>query len=156
MKLANEVMASKPDNEIVTTRIIREKRDRVFKAWSDPSILSRWWGPNGFTNTINQFEFQKGGSWRFVMQGPDGKDYPNHCEFVEISDDQFISWNHLSNPNFQVAASFDDIDDGYTKVTFKMAFLNPQDCNKIKAFVIGKNEENLDRLENVLLRNSNL
>jgi uncharacterized protein YndB with AHSA1/START domain len=146
MELLNGVMSARPDNEIVTTRIINEKRECVFKAWSDPSILSRWWGPAGFSNTFEHFEFQKGGAWKFVMHGPDGRDYPNQCQFVEIIENQFICWNHHSNPMFQVLTSFDDVDDASSKITFKMVFRNADDCSKIKSFVIGKNEENLDRL----------
>ena len=121
MELLNEVMAARPDNEIVTTRIINEDRKRVFKAWSDPTILSRWWGPDGFTNTFERFEFQKAGTWKFVMHGPEGGDYPNHAQFVEIIEDRFICWNHQSNPRFQVLTSFDEMDGAKTKITFNTA-----------------------------------
>src|SRR5580700_6172332 len=52
-------------------------RELVFAAWTDPKHLSQWWGPNGFTTTTSSFDFRPGGIWRFVMHGPDGRDYQN-------------------------------------------------------------------------------
>lgn len=46
---------------IVSTRIINAPREVVFNAFSDPEQLKHWWGPEGFTNTIEQFEFCPGG-----------------------------------------------------------------------------------------------
>jgi hypothetical protein len=58
--------------------------------------------------------------------------------------------NHVSDPKFQVVASFKSIDLQKTIVEFKMVFNSPEECNKIRFFVIDKNEENLDRLEEEL------
>ena len=41
---------------------------------------ARWWGPDGFTNTITTFDLRPGGAWRFVMHGPDGTNYENAAE----------------------------------------------------------------------------
>ena len=59
-------------------------RELVFAAWTDPKHLSQWWGPNGFTTTTSSFDFRPGGIWRFVMHGPDGRDYQNRVTFDEI------------------------------------------------------------------------
>ncbi|MGI8527779.1 MAG: SRPBCC domain-containing protein [Pseudolabrys sp.] len=60
------------------------RRALVFSAWTDPKHLAQWWGPNGFTTTTSQFEFRVGGVWRFVMHGPDGRDYQNRVTFEQI------------------------------------------------------------------------
>jgi uncharacterized protein YndB with AHSA1/START domain len=73
-----------PDREIVVSRTIAGPRRLVFLAYSDVRHLSRWWGPNGFTTTTRSFEFRPGGVWEFVMHGPDGTDYPNRIEWLEI------------------------------------------------------------------------
>ena len=46
--------------------------------------LHRWFGPTGFQNTTEQFDFRVGGEWRFVMHAPDGRDIPNRIRFTEI------------------------------------------------------------------------
>jgi uncharacterized protein YndB with AHSA1/START domain len=70
--------------EIVTTRVINAPRELVWKAWTEVALLSQWWGPDGFTTTTSAFDFRPGGIWRFVMHGPDGRDYQNRIRYAEI------------------------------------------------------------------------
>jgi uncharacterized protein YndB with AHSA1/START domain len=72
------------DREIVSTRVFDAPRERVFRAFSDPSLLVRWWGPKDFTNMFHEFDLRPGGAWRFVMHGPDGTDYQTAKEFIEV------------------------------------------------------------------------
>lgn len=70
-----------------TLEIVREfaaPRELVWRAFSDPYHLSRWWGPKGFTNPVVELDFRVGGRWYHVMRGPDGRDYPADSEFIEI------------------------------------------------------------------------
>ena len=66
------------DKEIISSRIFHAPVDQVFKAWSDPVTIAKWWGTHGFTNTFHQFNFAPGGVWDFIMHGPDGTDYKNN------------------------------------------------------------------------------
>ncbi len=50
------------DREIVTTRVFDAPRERVFRAWTDPDHLAKWWGPKGFTNTFQEFDMRPGGA----------------------------------------------------------------------------------------------
>jgi len=52
------------------TRIFDAPRPLVFKAWTDPNHLARWWGPRGFTLPSCEAEFRPGGSYRYHMRGP--------------------------------------------------------------------------------------
>lgn len=72
------------DREIVIARVISAARGLVFEAFSDVRHLSQWWGPDGFTTTTRAFEFRVGGEWAFVMQGPDGTEYPEWITFTDI------------------------------------------------------------------------
>jgi uncharacterized protein YndB with AHSA1/START domain len=145
-----ETYVSSPDKEVLNTRIVKASREQVFKAWSNPEYLKKWWGPHGFTNTFNEFNFRPGGKWSFVMHGPDQKDYPNESIFVKIEEPELVILNHISQPKFQIQATFEKISVSETKVYFRMIFKTPEECNKLKGFVTDKNEENLDRLEVVL------
>jgi uncharacterized protein YndB with AHSA1/START domain len=49
-------------------------RELVFAAWTDPKHVPRWWGPNGFTNTVLEMDVRPGGVWRLVMHGADRED----------------------------------------------------------------------------------
>ena len=57
---------------------------QLFAAIQDPSRIAKWWGPEGFTNTIHTYDFVPGGSWLLTMHGPDGTDYPTESRFLRI------------------------------------------------------------------------
>ncbi len=134
------------DREIVTTRIFNAPRELVFKAWTDPDHLARWWGPKGFTNTFHEFDLRPGGVWRFVMHGPDGTDYQNNNVFVEIVEPARIVFDHVTWPQHRVTATFEEVD-GKTRLAFRMVFRSAVDCDKVKGYAVEGLEQNLDRLE---------
>ncbi len=141
--------ATDTEREIVTTRVVDAPRDRVFRAWTDPDQLARWWGPKGATNTFHEFDLRPGGAWRFVMHAPDGLDYQNKSLFVEIVKPERIVFTHVTGPRFTVAAGFEDAG-GKTRVTFRQLFESAAQRNKVALFAIEANEQNLDRLEALL------
>lgn len=109
------------DREILITRVFDAPRALVFKAWTDPKHLAQWWGPNGFTITTYEMDFRPGGVWRFVMHGPDGRDYQNKVVYVEIAEPERLVYKHVSGPQFQMTVTF--ADDGHkTKITAQMLF----------------------------------
>lgn len=145
--MTTEIIKTTPDCEIVSSRIFNFSRELVFRAWSEPDHLKNWWGPTGFTNTFNEFDFRVGGKWSFIMHGPEKGNYPNECEFIKIEVPAIIAWKRYSQPHFQVVVTFEELSDDQTKVIFKMLFNSPEECGKLKPFVVDKNEENFDKLE---------
>jgi uncharacterized protein YndB with AHSA1/START domain len=135
--------------EILSQRIFNAPVNALYKAWTDPAILARWWGPNGFSNTIHEYDLQPGGKWLLTMHGPGGKDYPNAVMFIHIQANKLLVWEHTSDPNFYVAVNFEDLG-VQSKVSFRMIFSSPEACASKKVFVVDANEENFDRLEAVL------
>lgn len=132
-------------NEIITTRIFNAGTAKVFKAWSDPNHLKSWWDPKGFTNTFYEFDFRPGGTWKFEMHGPDGKNYPNTSVFVEIEANKRIVFDHVVLPLFRSVVTFEDLG-GKTKLTSRMIFDNSEIRDKIARYALTANEENMDRL----------
>jgi uncharacterized protein YndB with AHSA1/START domain len=138
------------DRDIVNTRLLDAPRERVFRAWTEPAHLARWWGPKGFTSTFQVFEPRPGGAWRFVMHGPDGKDYPNESVFEVVRPD-LIVFHHLSGHHFELTATLAAQGDR-TRLTFRMRFDSAAERDRVKEFVVDANEQNLDRLEAELSR----
>ncbi|HEU4788391.1 MAG TPA: SRPBCC family protein [Flavobacterium sp.] len=145
--MESEIFSTTPDCEIVTTRIINFPINLAFKAWTDPNHLKNWWGPKGFTNTFNEFDLRPGGKWSFIMHGPDKGNYHNEVEFIKIDKPNLIFWKRHSKPLFKVLATFDEVSANQTKIVFKMIFDTAEESNKLRPFVVDKNEENFDRLE---------
>ena len=145
-----EILQATADCIIVSTRTVNATIDEVFRAWTDPVHLKNWWGPKGFTNSFKEYDLRAGGKWSFIMHGPDKGNYTNECVFIKIDRPNLIAWNRLSNPIFQVVASFEEQPGDKTKITFRMIFTSAKECETIKKFAPEKNEENFDRLENEL------
>jgi uncharacterized protein YndB with AHSA1/START domain len=141
------IITTTPDREIVSSRIVNAPRETVYKAFAAPEHLKKWWGPAGFTNTFNEFDFRVGGKWSFIMHGAEQGHYPNECEFIKIEAPSLIAWKRYSPPLFQMVLTFEEVGEGKTKFSFNMLFDTVELCNKLKPFVIDKNEENFDRLE---------
>jgi uncharacterized protein YndB with AHSA1/START domain len=139
------------DREIVTTRVISAPRELIWRAWTEPEHVRNWWGPKGFTNTFHEFDLRPGGKWRFIMHGPDGKDYPNESVFIEIRRPERLVFEHQSAPRFRATVLFEDFG-GKTKITFRQLFELPEDYRRVKVFAVPANEENMDKLEAELAR----
>lgn len=149
--LEDYLVTAQANRQIISTRVFDVPRARVFEAWTDPDQLAKWWGPRGFTNTFHIFDQTPGGYWHFVMHGPDGTDYKNQCIFLEIVKPERIVFDHVSSPRFRVVATFTD-EAGKTKLTFRMIFESAKVCEELKPVCVPANEENFDRLSEVLAR----
>jgi len=118
---ASELAAEATGNQITATRIFDAPRDLVFQMWTEPEHISKWWGPKGFTSTIYEMDVRPGGVWRFVMHGPDGRDYQNKIVYVEVVRPERLVYDHVSYPLFRATATFDE-QDGKTRVSMRMVF----------------------------------
>src|SRR5262245_63539620 len=84
MAAGSKPSADASDREIVITRVFDAPRDLVWKVWTQPEHVARWWGPRGFTTTVTELDLRVGGRSRYVMKGPDGAEYPVCGVFREI------------------------------------------------------------------------
>ena len=145
------------DREIVLSRVFAAPRELVFTAWTDPRHLAEWWGPRGFTTTTSQLDLRPGGLWRFVMHGPDGKNYDNRIEFIEIVRPERLVFHHGSDRDndpdrFHVTATFTE-DAGQTRLTMRMLCRSAeQRAGMVKFGAIEGGQQTLERLAEYLPR----
>ncbi len=140
------------DREITLTRVFDAPRELVFKAWTDPDQLIKWWGPNGFTNTFQEIEVRPGGVWRFIMHGPDGVDYQNLIVYNEIAAPERLVYSHGSGVEddpgqFQVTVTFAERD-GKTELTMRSLFATAAERDKVirEYRAVEGGNQTLDRL----------
>lgn len=133
------------DRADIRQRKVDAPCDVVYRAFSDPDQLAAWWGPDGFTNTINEFDLREGGYWRFIMHGPDGKDFQNEIRFVEIVPNRCVVLEHFSGHHFFLTITFSANEEA-TTVGWRQVFDTVAHYRKIAEFVATANEQNLDRL----------
>jgi uncharacterized protein YndB with AHSA1/START domain len=142
-------MTTEASAVLSTERIIAADPRRVFAACEQPELFARWWGPAGFTNTFERFEFTPGGRWVFVMHAPNGVDYPNECVFREIVPGAKLVIEHVVQPWFTLTLTLTPRD-GQTHLAWVQAFASPAVAASLRAICQPANEQNLDRLQALL------
>jgi len=133
----------------ITHRVVPYAREIVFDAFARPEVLARWWGPKGFTNTFEVFEFKPGGLWKFVMHGPDGSNHANESVFLKVDAPSSIVIQHISPPHFILTISL-EAEEGGTRIDWVHQFEEAAVAERIRHIVEPANEQNLDRLEAAL------
>jgi uncharacterized protein YndB with AHSA1/START domain len=128
-----------------TTRELPVAPATVFAAFADPTRLAKWWGPDGFTNQFETFEFTPGGRWVFTMIGPDCATYPNEAVFSSIEPYNRVVIQHVSQPHFTLTITIEASSNG-TLLTWEQAFADASVARAIRHIVEPANEQNLDRM----------
>ena len=138
---------------MIGTRVFDAPRELVWQVWTDPKHLAQWWGPDGFTTTTSAYDARPGGIWRFVMHGPDGRDYQNRITFDEIVKPERIVYHHgggddVEPVQFKVTVTFEDVG-GKTKLTMRGVFPSAAERDRvIKEYGADKGmEQTLARLD---------
>jgi uncharacterized protein YndB with AHSA1/START domain len=72
------------DDQILITREFDAPRHLVYKAWTTPELVKRWWHANRGEMTIAEIDLRVGGKWRYVMTADDGSEVGFHGEYREI------------------------------------------------------------------------
>ena len=130
-------------------RLIEAPRERVFRAFSDPELLAKWWGPKGFRSTFTEFDFRAGGEWRFVLHAPDGTERSNVILFVHVNPPERIVFEQLVDHHFEMTIRLNE-QDGKTRLDWCQLFDTEAEYARVRSVVDPANEENLDRLEAVV------
>jgi len=71
-------------NEVVITRVFNAPRKLVWKAWTDPEHIMRWWGPKNFTSPSCKIDFRVGGRYLYCMRSPEGQEFWSTGAYREI------------------------------------------------------------------------
>ena len=107
----------------------------VFAALSTPEGVAQWWGPDGFTTTTSTFDMRPGGVWRFVMHGPDGRDYENRITFDEVVPPERLVYHHgggdeVEPVQFRTTVTFEDVG-GRTRLTMHGVFSSAEERARV-------------------------
>jgi uncharacterized protein YndB with AHSA1/START domain len=138
---------------LVTTREIDADPSSVWKAWTDPEKIAKWWGPAGFHSTVNELDLREGGRFDVVMHGPDGTDYPNVYVFDRVEELKQLVYTNLGSAQFGLAAfqSVVDIESigGKTRVVLRARFASAADKRRhVEEFnAVEGSRQLLERLE---------
>jgi uncharacterized protein YndB with AHSA1/START domain len=126
--------------DLVIERVFDAPRERLWKAWTDPEEVKKWWGPKGFTAPSIQTDLRVGGTNLWAMESPDGQVYWSTGTYREIVPlerivitDSFADENgnvvpatHYGMPDdfpleMEITITFEDAGEGRTKLTIRHA-----------------------------------
>jgi uncharacterized protein YndB with AHSA1/START domain len=92
------------DEQILITRTFDAPRHLVFRAWTTPDLVERWWAGQRGQMTSVEIDLRVGGRWRYVMATEDGSQVAFHGEYREIVPDERI----VTTEVFEMPGASDD------------------------------------------------
>lgn len=131
--------------ELTTERYVAASPAAVWSTVANPERLPRWWGPAGFTNSVETCDLTLGGDWVFTMHAPDGAAYPNRARFTAVEPERRLQVTHLNGHVFTLDIGLEPEGSG-TRVTWVQRFESAGVRDALLPLIGNKNEENLDRL----------
>jgi uncharacterized protein YndB with AHSA1/START domain len=93
MSKQNSTQTTK-NRDLIVTRVFDAPVEQVWKAWSEPSCVMQWWGPEGFTSPLAQMDFREGGTSLVCMSSPEYGDHYSTWQYEKIVPMQRIEYIH--------------------------------------------------------------
>ena len=81
--------------DLTYERTFAAPRELVWKAHTDPELVSKWWGPLGHRTRVEEMDLRPGGSWRYVSVDADGNEFASYGEYLEIVPPEMIRWTFM-------------------------------------------------------------
>lgn len=138
-----------PDREILLTRQIAAPPALVWKAWTDPDLLPKWWGPDGYHCETESIDLRPGGHWRFTMVG-EGQRFPNLHDFAEMEPETRLTYrlSGFDDMRHHADVRVDFAPEGAgTRVTMRMTFKDMPARAAMEFGALEKGYETLASLE---------
>ncbi len=148
------VTAEPGKHEIIMTRDFDAPRELVFRAYTDPTLVPRWWGPGSLTTTVDQMDVRQGGIWRYVQRDPAGNEFAFRGVYHSIISPErvvtTIEFEGLPGHIGLQTLILEDLD-GKTRVTDLGVFQSVADRDgMIASGMEGGANESWDRFEEIL------
>lgn len=106
------------DRELTLVRVVDAPREKLYRAWTEPELLTKWFTPRPWTVSLAQTDVRAGGSTLIVMRSPQGEEYPNRGVYLEVVPNQRLvltdayteAWLPSEKPFMTAILTFDDLD----------------------------------------------
>jgi uncharacterized protein YndB with AHSA1/START domain len=152
--MTNHTFTADPNSqEIVTTYVFDAPRKQVFEAYTNPDLISKWWGPASMETKVETMEVKPGGSWQFVMSSQEGEfRFQGVYHGVTIPEKLIATWQVQGMPTVILqTVTFEEQPDGKTKVTDQMVFPSVADRDAMLAGGMdGGSVDSLERLAKLI------
>ena len=123
------LIAEPGKQEASIIRTFNAPPDRLFKAYTDPKLMVRWWGPGRYTIIVDKFDARPGGYWRILNRDSEGNEFAFHGVYHEVSPKRIVytfEWEGLPGHVLMGIVTFEDLN-GRTKLIEKSVFESVED-----------------------------
>lgn len=158
-QLGNERTTAYADGlEFVMERVFDAPRDLVWTVITDPDRVTRWWGPHGYTTTVEAMDVRIGGRWRYVAHTTGGEDVPFKGEYLEVDAPERLVYTFIVDiPGIDdkagvITMTLEEVDGG-TKLTERSVFATAEDlATQVEVGMVRGALETYDRLADEIAR----
>ncbi len=124
------------DRELILTCTFDAPPEKVYRAWTEPELLKRWFAPRPVATPVAELDVRPGGASRIVMRGPDGQEYPCPGVYLEVVENRRLvmtdafttAWQPSAKPFMTTILTFED-DGGRTRYTARVLHWSAEDCD---------------------------
>jgi uncharacterized protein YndB with AHSA1/START domain len=110
------------DRELVLARLMDAPRTKVYRCWTEPDLLTRWFAPLPYTTPVAELDVRPGGSCVVIMRSPEGQEMPNRGVYLDVVPNERIvftdafvcAWEPSEKPFMTATITFAD-DGGKTR-----------------------------------------
>jgi uncharacterized protein YndB with AHSA1/START domain len=150
-----ELTVIKEELRTVMKREFDAPRELVWKVWTDPEMVPKWWGPRGVTTTVDKMDVKVGGEWRYVQKDEKGEEYGFRGEYKEVVAPEKIiyTFEFEPMPGHVITETVEFVDqNGKTLMIDTSTYANIEDLEgMLQSGMEGGANESMDRLEEVLV-----
>jgi uncharacterized protein YndB with AHSA1/START domain len=134
-----------PKLDLTFERIVDVPKDLIWKAWTIPEHLKKWFTPSPWTTIDCEIDLRPGGVFRTVMRSPEGQEFPNLGCYLEIIENEKLVWTNTLLPGYRPAPLPSENDFSFTatialaaqgngtKYTATVFHSDEESCNKHRA-----------------------
>jgi uncharacterized protein YndB with AHSA1/START domain len=126
------------DRELVLTRTLNASREKLFRCWTEPALITQWFTPPPYATIAAEVDLRPGGSSVITMQSPEGQEFPNRGVYLEVvpnerlvfTDAYTSAWEPSEKPFMTGILTFEDAGEGKTRYTARVRHWTVADCEQ--------------------------
>ena len=150
------LLVDRNDRIITMSRVFDAPRELVWKVYTDPDLVPRWWGPRYLTTVVDKMEMRVGGVWRYIQTDTQGNEFAFNGVYKEVLAPERLTYTFEFEPMAGHISTdmltFEELPGGKTKITAATTFATLEDLEgMLQSGMEGGAVETWDRLEELLV-----
>lgn len=126
------------DRELVLSRVLHASREKLYRCWTEPALITRWFTPPPYETVRAENDVRPGGSSLVVMRSPEGVEMPCPGVYLEVVPNERLvftdaftaAWEPSEKPFMTGILTFEDAGDGKTRYTARVRHWSVADCEQ--------------------------